>query len=84
MIVQISVAHKQYSLKASRNSSAVNLSIAEAPGNPQCSFPGNTYARAIGAEPDLEVPILDDGTGNRATAQFAADMVTYSNVISRA
>ena len=38
------------------------------------------YARAIGAEPDLQVPILDDGSGNPATAQVAADMVTYANV----
>jgi hypothetical protein len=38
------------------------------------------YARAIGAEPILQVPILADTTGVRATAQTASAMVTYANV----
>jgi hypothetical protein len=38
------------------------------------------YARAIGAEPILQVPILDDTNGSPPTAQTAADMVTYANV----
>jgi hypothetical protein len=38
------------------------------------------YARAIGAEPILQVPILADTSGNQPTAQTAADMVTYANV----
>jgi hypothetical protein len=37
------------------------------------------YSKAIGAEPDLQVPLLYDTTGNPATAQTAADMVTYAN-----
>jgi Glycoside hydrolase family 44 len=37
------------------------------------------YAHAVGAEPDLQVPLLDDTMGNQATAQTAADMVTYAN-----
>lgn len=38
------------------------------------------YSRAVGAEPILQVPILGDGDGGPATAQTAADMVTYANV----
>jgi hypothetical protein len=38
-----------------------------------------TYSQAIGAEPDLQVPLLYDTAGNPATAQTAADMVTYAN-----
>jgi hypothetical protein len=39
------------------------------------------YARAIGSEPILQVPLLADTTGkSRPTAQTAADMVTYANV----
>jgi hypothetical protein len=37
------------------------------------------YSRAVGAEPDLQVPLLFDTAGNPATAQTAADMVTYAN-----
>jgi Glycoside hydrolase family 44 len=37
------------------------------------------YSKAVGAEPDLQVPILADVTGQPATAQTAADMVTYAN-----
>ncbi len=38
------------------------------------------YCRAVGAEPVLQVPVLGDGDGGPATAQTAADMVTYANV----
>ena len=38
------------------------------------------YARAIGAEPVLQVPLLADATDAAPTAQTAADMVTYANV----
>ena len=38
------------------------------------------YARAIGAEPILQVPLLADTTGQPATAATAAAMVTYANV----
>jgi hypothetical protein len=37
------------------------------------------YSKAVGAEPDLQVPLLFDAMGNPATAQTAADMVTYAN-----
>jgi hypothetical protein len=37
------------------------------------------YTRAVGAEPDLQVPLLYDTNGMQATAQTAADMVTYAN-----
>jgi len=37
------------------------------------------YSRAVGAEPDLQVPILADVTSAPGTAQGAADMVTYAN-----
>lgn len=40
-----------------------------------------TYARAIGAEPILQVPVLAaDSTGKPASADTAAAMVTYANV----
>lgn len=38
------------------------------------------YCLSVGAEPILQVPILGDGNGTPATAQTAADMVTYANV----
>jgi Glycosyl hydrolases family 39 len=38
------------------------------------------YARATGAEPILQVPLLADTGGNRPTPQTAAAMVTYANV----
>jgi hypothetical protein len=38
------------------------------------------YARAIGAEPILQVPLLADTTGQPATAATAAAMVAYANV----
>jgi hypothetical protein len=38
------------------------------------------YCRAVGAEPILQVPILGAADGGPATAQTAADMVTYANV----
>jgi hypothetical protein len=38
------------------------------------------YARATGAEPILQVPLLADTAGNRPTAQTAADFVTYANI----
>jgi hypothetical protein len=38
------------------------------------------YCRAVGAEPILQVPVLADVDGGPATAQTAADMVTYANV----
>lgn len=38
------------------------------------------YCRAVGAEPILQVPIVSNGAdGGLATAQTAADMVTYAN-----
>jgi hypothetical protein len=39
-----------------------------------------TYARAIGAQPILQVPLLADTTGQPATPASAAAMVTYANV----
>ncbi len=39
-----------------------------------------TYARAIGAEPLVQVPVLADVSGNTPTAQTAADIVQYLNV----
>jgi hypothetical protein len=39
-----------------------------------------TYARAIGAEPIIQVPLLADTSGQPPTAQEAAAMVTYANV----
>ncbi|HEX7453038.1 MAG TPA: hypothetical protein VF294_12165, partial [Polyangiaceae bacterium] len=38
------------------------------------------YARAIGAEPILQVPLLADTSGKPATAAGAATMVKYANV----
>ena len=38
------------------------------------------YARAIGAEPLVQVPVLKDTTGSVPTAQTAAAIVTYLNV----
>jgi hypothetical protein len=38
------------------------------------------YARAIGAEPLVQVPVLKDASGNVPTAQTAADLVQYLNV----
>ena len=38
------------------------------------------YARAIGAEPILQVPVLGDTAGQQPTAATAAQMVTYANV----
>ncbi|HUL98998.1 MAG TPA: hypothetical protein VLU24_06195 [Mycobacterium sp.] len=38
------------------------------------------YARAIGAEPILQVPLLADNGGQPPTAATAAAMVTYANV----
>jgi hypothetical protein len=38
------------------------------------------YARAIGAEPVLQVPVLGDIDGSQPTAATAAEMVTYANV----
>jgi hypothetical protein len=38
------------------------------------------YARAIAAEPILQVPLLADTTGQPATPAAAAAMVTYANV----
>lgn len=38
------------------------------------------YARAIGAEPILQVPLLADTAGNPGTPAAAAAMVTYANV----
>jgi hypothetical protein len=37
------------------------------------------YARAIGAEPALQVPLISDPEGHAPTAQMAADLVTYCN-----
>ncbi len=39
-----------------------------------------TYARAIGAEPIIQVPLLADISGKPPTAATAAGMVTYGNV----
>ncbi len=39
-----------------------------------------TYAQQLGAEPLLQVPLLEDGTGQAASPQTAADWVTYANV----
>jgi hypothetical protein len=41
------------------------------------------YARAVGAEPILQVPLLADASDARPTAQTAADMVTYANVTQK-
>ncbi len=38
------------------------------------------YARRVGAEPVLQVPLLTNARGGRATAQDAAEMVHYCNV----
>jgi hypothetical protein len=38
------------------------------------------YARAIGAEPIIQVPLIADTTGQPPTAATAAGMVTYANV----
>jgi hypothetical protein len=38
------------------------------------------YARAIGAEPIIQVPLLADTTGQRPTAATAAAMVSYANL----
>jgi hypothetical protein len=38
------------------------------------------YARAIGAEPIIQVPLLADTAGQLPTAATAAGMVTYANV----
>jgi hypothetical protein len=38
------------------------------------------YARAVGAEPIIQVPILDDIAGATPTAATAAGMVTYANI----
>jgi hypothetical protein len=38
------------------------------------------YARAIGAEPIIQVPLLGDTAGQPPTAATAAGMVTYANV----
>jgi hypothetical protein len=38
------------------------------------------YARAIGAQPIIQVPLLGDAAGNPPTAATAAAMVTYANV----
>jgi hypothetical protein len=38
------------------------------------------YARAIGAEPIIQVPLLADTSGRPPTAATAAAMVTYANV----
>ncbi len=40
-----------------------------------------TYCRTVGAEPILQVPVVANAVdGGAATAQTAADMVTYANV----
>ena len=39
-----------------------------------------TYARAVGAEPLIQVPVLKDASGNVPTAQTAADIVQNLNV----
>jgi hypothetical protein len=39
-----------------------------------------TYARAVGAEPILQVPVLDDTLGATPTAETAAAMVRYANI----
>ncbi len=38
------------------------------------------YARAVGAEPILQVPVLGDTAGKLPTPDTAAEMVTYANV----
>jgi hypothetical protein len=38
------------------------------------------YAKAVGAEPLLQVPLLADGAGKVPTAETAAAMVEYANV----
>jgi hypothetical protein len=38
------------------------------------------YARAIGAEPILQVPLLQDTNGQHPTGDTAAAMVTYANI----
>ncbi|MEJ2219131.1 MAG: glycoside hydrolase family 44 protein, partial [Gemmatimonadota bacterium] len=38
------------------------------------------FARQVGAEPLLQVPLLENTAGEAATAQDAADLVTYVNV----
>ncbi len=38
------------------------------------------YARAVGAEPLVQVPLLADVDGSKPTAMTAANMVTYTNV----
>ncbi len=38
------------------------------------------YCRSINAEPILQVPLLKNMSGGQATAQDAADMVTYCNI----
>jgi hypothetical protein len=43
-----------------------------------CSL--SAYARAIGAEPIIQVPLLGENHGQPPTASTAADMVTYANV----
>jgi hypothetical protein len=40
------------------------------------------YARAIGAEPLVQVPLLADVDGSKPTATTAANMVAYANVTS--
>jgi hypothetical protein len=39
-----------------------------------------TYCQTVGAEPILQVPIIAAADGGPASAQTAADMVTYANV----
>jgi hypothetical protein len=41
------------------------------------------YAKAIGAEPILQVPLLADTNGNTPTAATAAAMVQYANVTKK-
>jgi hypothetical protein len=41
------------------------------------------YARAVGAEPILQVPLLVDAAGNPAGPQAGADMVSYANVAQK-
>ncbi len=41
------------------------------------------YARSIGAEPIIQVPLLADTSGKPPTAATAAGMVTYANVTKR-
>jgi glycosyl hydrolase family 39 (putative alpha-L-iduronidase) len=42
-----------------------------------------SYARSVGAEPILQVPLLLDTDGGRPTPQTAADLVTYANVTKK-